>query len=145
MSKKKRTSLETILTEKGYIDPKALDAITGAFSDQGPLRLAWGIDRLGVVITTEPAARSMRDLRFYRVLDLVGEQNGPGLPTQEEKIMAIMDHLKETIDADGWADNGGNTGTIRFFSGRLCIQNTARNHARIEDELESLRRQIVTR
>jgi general secretion pathway protein D len=58
---------------------------------------------------------------------------------REALIQRIKDLIMDTVDPDGWFDNGGDTGTMQEFNGNLIITNTPRNHRLISDLLSQLR------
>jgi len=59
--------------------------------------------------------------------------------TQEELLDLIEDIIKQSVDFEGWRDNGGDTGSVQRFNGNLIITNTARNHRQISGLLRQLR------
>jgi Flp pilus assembly secretin CpaC/uncharacterized membrane protein YgcG len=58
---------------------------------------------------------------------------------REQLIQDIIDIIQEQVDRDGWADFGGETGTIQELNGNLIITNTPENHRDIEGLLDQLR------
>jgi general secretion pathway protein D len=63
----------------------------------------------------------------------------PDRLSREELVEQIVSILQETVDPDGWVDNGGDTGTLQEFNGNLIIGNTPRNHRLIDGLLSQLR------
>lgn len=77
-----------------------------------------------------------------------GPNNGPfGSPpgpepdrrSREEIVGQIVDLLLNTVDPEGWRENGGDTGSIQELNGNLIITNTPANHRQIEGLLSQLR------
>ncbi len=63
----------------------------------------------------------------------------PNAPTEEELTDELIELVMNTIDREGWLDNGGDTGTIVPLRGNLIITQTPENHLRIEGLLSQLR------
>ena len=59
----------------------------------------------------------------------------------DERRQQIIDIITQSIDAEGWIDNGGDTGRIQPLAGSLIITNTARNHREVGGLLSKLREQ----
>jgi len=58
---------------------------------------------------------------------------------REERIQQIIDLVENSIDADGWVDLGGTTGTIQELNGNLIVTQTPRVHREIIGLLDQLR------
>ncbi|MCK4872374.1 MAG: hypothetical protein KAS72_06590 [Phycisphaerales bacterium] len=73
--------------------------------------------------------------------NIFGGQGGDTVetPTEEELTDQLVDLVQQTIDYEGWRDNGGETGTIIPLRGNLIITNTPANHIQIEGLLSQLR------
>ena len=65
-------------------------------------------------------------------------EDGEGL-TRAELLQRIIEIIQSNVDADGWRDNGGDTGAIQELNGNLIITNTAKNHRQISGLLRQLR------
>jgi type II secretory pathway component GspD/PulD (secretin)/tetratricopeptide (TPR) repeat protein len=63
----------------------------------------------------------------------------PDAPTEEELTDELIELVMNTIDREGWLDNGGDTGTIVPLRGNLIITQTPENHLQIEGLLSQLR------
>ncbi|MFG0253002.1 MAG: hypothetical protein ACF8NJ_09035 [Phycisphaerales bacterium JB038] len=68
-----------------------------------------------------------------------GGGEDPDAPTEEELTDELIELIMNTIDREGWLDNGGDTGTIVPLRGNLIITQTPENHLRIEGLLSQLR------
>ena len=73
--------------------------------------------------------------------NIFGGQGGDTVqtPTEQELTDQLVDLIQQTIDYDGWRDNGGDTGTIIPMRGNLIITQTPENHLKIEGLLSQLR------
>lgn len=58
--------------------------------------------------------------------------------TMEECIREVMDLIQQSVETEGWADQGGDLGVILQVSGRLFISAPDRFHVQIGDLLFSL-------
>ncbi|MCB9845380.1 MAG: hypothetical protein H6811_05290 [Phycisphaeraceae bacterium] len=59
-------------------------------------------------------------------------------PTQE-RLDRLKDLIRETVDFEGWRDNGGDTGSMHDWNGQLIVTNTPANHQQIRGLLSTLR------
>ncbi|MEM0982576.1 MAG: hypothetical protein AAGI17_01355 [Planctomycetota bacterium] len=57
----------------------------------------------------------------------------------EERVVPVIDVIRNNIDTDNWQANGGSTGRIETFQGNLIITNTKKNHREIYGLLNKLR------
>jgi Flp pilus assembly secretin CpaC len=62
---------------------------------------------------------------------------------REDKVEELVSIITQSVDLDGWVDNGGTTGKILKMvnQGQLIITNTAKNHQQIAGLLSKLREQ----
>jgi hypothetical protein len=68
-----------------------------------------------------------------------GGDTGPySPPTRAEYVDAICKVIEDTIQSDTWLDNGGPTGSLRCYQGRLIITHTPHAHAQIAELLDAL-------
>jgi hypothetical protein len=42
--------------------------------------------------------------------------------TEQERAQIIIDLIQEIVEPDGWFDNGGDWGTVRYHQGTLIIR-----------------------
>lgn len=61
-------------------------------------------------------------------------------PTRQQMVEDWTTLIKETVDPDGWRDNGGSYGAIRELQGQLIVTNSEENHRQIVNLLTQLRR-----
>ncbi len=67
---------------------------------------------------------------------------GDGPPWTEEALSAsLTDLIQHTTSPDSWANNGGRTGFIHYWAGKLLIVQTPEAHEEIEKFLQMLREQ----
>jgi len=59
--------------------------------------------------------------------------------TRQDRVRQIVEIIEQTIDAEGWKDLGGSTGSIQELNGSLIITNTPANHQAISGLLSKLR------
>jgi type II secretory pathway component GspD/PulD (secretin)/tetratricopeptide (TPR) repeat protein len=58
---------------------------------------------------------------------------------RRERVRSVVAMIQQTIDADSWRDNGGDTGAIMELNGVLVVTTTPRNHREITGLLSRLR------
>jgi hypothetical protein len=56
----------------------------------------------------------------------------------DEEMENLATYIRETVDPDSWRDNGGSTGMMREWAGRLIVQHTPEGHRRVEAALKLL-------
>ncbi len=57
----------------------------------------------------------------------------------EDRLDIMKNIIRDTIDAEGWRINGGDTGFIQDWQGQLIVTNTPTNHRQIRGLLGQLR------
>jgi hypothetical protein len=135
----------------------AFDAMLSAYGREVPIALGERNDRQILVIST-PEAASDTFTRIYDVRQIVeyiqsaqlGRPLGPrqldpeeeGLLTKNEAVEQVVRLLQETVDPDGWRDNGGSKGAVRELACRLIVTQTPANHKQIEKYLKNLEQEL---
>jgi general secretion pathway protein D len=61
--------------------------------------------------------------------------------TREERVEALLELIRNTIEPDSWRDTGGTEAAIAELGGQLVVTQTASAHADIQDLLGKLRDQ----
>ncbi|MCA9250116.1 MAG: hypothetical protein KDA54_03195 [Phycisphaerales bacterium] len=61
--------------------------------------------------------------------------------TREERVDALLELIRNTIEPDSWRENGGTDAAIAELGGQLVVTQTASAHADIQDLLGKLRDQ----
>jgi general secretion pathway protein D len=144
-----------------------LDRVLEKVSPDAFSRAGWAVNDGVLVVASEEALRKNTFIVIYDVQDLLfqvpsfrevpdldlgaiqeggggGQQQqveteqGEGL-TRQELLDRIIEIIQQNVDADGWRDNGGDTGEIQELNGNLIITNTAKNHRQISGLLRQLR------
>jgi len=144
-----------------------LDRVLEKVSPDAFSRAGWAVNDGVLVVASEEALRKNTFIVIYDVQDLlfqvpsfrevpdldlgsIQEGGGGGQQqqveteeglslTRDELLQRIIEILQQNVDADGWRDNGGDTGAIQELNGNLIITNTAKNHRQISGLLRQLR------
>lgn len=145
-----------------------LDRVLEKVSPDAFSRAGWAVNDGVLVIASEDALRKNTFIVIYDVQDLLFQvpsfrevpdldlgaiQEGGGgggqqqqveteegvSLTREELLQRIIEIIQSNVDADGWRDNGGDTGAIQELNGNLIVTNTAKNHRQISGLLRQLR------
>ena len=83
---------------------------------------------------------TLADLYRWRIAEL-SEAIAAGL--RSERVTALSDLIRATIDRDTWEANSGTVGSVREFDGQLIVRNTRGVHRQIARLLSVLRRQAA--
>lgn len=108
-----------------------------------------------ITVSTTDQFRGQQPMRVYDVRDVIvsmrqgdddvyrptGEEDTA--KTTNEYVEELVTYIRDTIDPDSWRDNGGSVGSLRYWSGRLWIEQTPANHNRIEQRLEEIRAEFA--
>ena len=65
-------------------------------------------------------------------------------PTRTELVDNLIALLRDTVDSESWTDNGGTVGQIKERGGRLIVEQTPANQARVLAVLRGLRTEAPT-
>lgn len=120
--------------------------------------------------TTAPAEEKESTVtRVYDISDLIWRKNNYPAPAatdsengsdgatttdsgdngRQEIVDSICKLLQDTVMPDSWRDNGGMLGSLRELSGQLVVTQSAQNHQKVQEILQSLRadrgRMVVVR
>jgi len=114
----------------------------------------------GVILisTDDDAERHTLVIRSYDIRDLVGPPadpwEAPDAPNPKKMLFYegnsdasassvrkedLERLIESTVAVDSWRENGGQTGSLRFFGGRLIVMQTWENHREIASFLAELR------
>lgn len=144
-----------------------LDRVLEKVSPDAFSRAGWAVNDGVLVVASEEALRKNTFIVIYDVQDLlfqvpsfrevpdldlgsIQEGGGGGQQqqvdteagaalTRAELLQRIIEIIQQNVDADGWRDNGGDTGAIQELNGNLIVTNTAKNHRQISGLLRQLR------
>lgn len=67
-----------------------------------------------------------------------GEEDLQAAPDRD-MTQQIIDVIQQSVDFEGWSDNGGDTGYIQHLNGSLIVTNTPKSHRQIQGLLNKLR------
>jgi hypothetical protein len=70
--------------------------------------------------------------------DCLGNDPTAAHALEMELVEGLMTLITESVDRESWVDNGGRFGQIKYWSGLLVITETAENHDRILELLQTL-------
>lgn len=103
-------------------------------------RLTYAIQPDGTVIITtlDDYFANHQSVRTYDVSALI---NMPGLSVKErdERIVALIKLIQETIDPTNWIDCGGKYSKLEVNGTQLIVTTTSDNHSQLWNLLEQLR------
>ncbi len=119
-----------------------LDRLNESAAGSAPSKLAVYAD--GDVLRVEAPADSGGGrvvVKMYDIAQLLsdaavysnrtdGDPSDP--PTKTELVDNLIQAIESMVDRDGWADNGGQTGSIKELAGRLFIAQTPEGHAQLD-------------
>jgi hypothetical protein len=117
--------------------------------NSGNIMLAYRIDDGVVKISTADELAKETCTRIYDVRDLIEEAvlHGRVIPnakvgetTEQEATDALARLLEEAVDPVSWRDNGGMSGGLRAFAGRLIVTQIPENQEQVLGLLTALRR-----
>lgn len=109
-------------------------------------------EEIEVLVRTYNVADLIRAPRDYPLDADAGRGGGPftgygSVTTRDkqakppsERAESLIRLLQELIDPESWHDNGGNLGQIKTFGTLLVIAQSEENHARIQQLLDSIRK-----
>jgi hypothetical protein len=102
--------------------------------------LTYIVDNEVLLITTEDEANTRREVRVYRVDDLLVPDAGAGLLASDADYDSLVDLIVANVEGESWSENGTGQGEIQPFApGMVVVSQTRRVHEQIESLLEDLR------
>lgn len=119
---------------KGGSLTNALNALS--LLQAGQVQLGYMVQDGIVLITSRGKASHNPIVRTYDVRDLVTPPDARGTKNGDDRLLTV---IESQIDEESWADNGGPTGKLSLWHGRLIVSQTWPNQEAISELLQTLR------